>query len=612
MSRQLTLEKLKELWPQRAEIFNKKEAQDIVNRFDFVDKLIDEILSPKNKVTIYNEQVWIGDKEVRIKNDKSQSSPSLNYFGPAEDDILPKDDPKKGISILAEKIPDFKDLIWKTATLLGGYDENTGREMRAEYRIVSTTGKGKENGSLNSERINKWRSSHLATNNYFFRVMEAIQNIHSGNFDIEDHNIVLLHSTQEKNEETQKDWLKTRFPLKFFFMWAKKDKVLHPVSLMAYRNLTNQDDENLQFEHVNSEYSDFISKWENYSKKFFHKVLGDENPEPDKISELSKLISIMTLSKPDTKNIYELLETGNKAVILYGPPGTGKTFKAEQVAKELLTKNEELSDEELEKCRFSYWEKPDYSNGYYELIQFHPNYTYEDFIGGIQPKLNENEGTVSYELKEGIFKQVCDWAKENSDLKFIVIIDEINRADLSAIFGELMYALEKRGNPLNIPHFEKEFTIPKNVYVIGTMNNLDKSLVTFDLALRRRFGFFKMEPEMSSLANQELLGGKIEENQLNKFIERCEDINSQICKELKLSEEYKIGHAYFGKIKDFLPDLTEKEEPDAKITTWELEKLWNYHLKPLLEEYLGSEVDEAGIKEKLEILETEFTKSLED
>ena len=226
---------------------------------------------------------------------------------------------------------------------------------------------------------------------------------------------------------------------------------------------------------------------------------------------------------------------------------------------------------------------------------------------------------ISYIRKNGIFKSFCEKAKtfydpeknENEQKKFIFIIDEINRADLSSVFGELLYALEYRNENINIPNFDEPFCIPPNIYLIGTMNNVDKSLVTFDLALRRRFGFFKVMPNLKVISNI-LKDYNINDEILTKYIERCKWLNEQLCNSndqlgLGLGEDYQIGQAYFGKIKDFLIKRTENQ---AEITSIELEKLWIYHIQPLLEEYLGARLEDDNILESLKKLRDSFVKKL--
>ena len=292
-----------------------------------------------------------------------------------------------------------------------------------------------------------------------------------------------------------------------------------------------------------------------------------------------------------------------------------------QVVRELFNIDSSIKDEQVEN-EYLFSKKNNSSNfkGYYEIIQFHPNYTYEDFIGGIFPKLDKSE--VSYELREGVFKKFCDEANKNinKEKKYIFIIDEINRAELSAVFGELLFALEYRGKHITLPHFDNSFTIPENVYIIGTMNNVDKSLVTFDLALRRRFGFFKLMPNLNVIFD--VLGDKISEESIEAFVENCKILNIFISKSktqlddhekeliksheelfIELGDDKQIGQAYYFKIQDFIPKVPKNK---INLTSYEYEKLWVYHLEPLLEEYLGMSIEDDGIQNKLNKLKTFF------
>ena len=187
---------------------------------------------------------------------------------------------------------------------------------------------------------------------------------------------------------------------------------------------------------------------------------------------------------------------------------------------------------------------------------------------------------------------------------------------MSAVFGELMYALEYRNEEITIPNFKEEFTIPDNVYIIGTMNSIDKSLVTFDLALRRRFSFYKVMPQIPVL-NTILAAYQISQKSLSTFLSHCLKLNAQISgvnedgdsnadkNALMLGEDYQIGQAYFAKIKDFLEtDLPSDNKQDIRPD--HMQKLWSYHLLPLLEEYLGNQVEDADIKKKLKEIEKQF------
>ena len=187
---------------------------------------------------------------------------------------------------------------------------------------------------------------------------------------------------------------------------------------------------------------------------------------------------------------------------------------------------------------------------------------------------------------------------------------------MSAVFGELMYALEYRNEKITIPNFKEEFTIPDNVYIIGTMNSIDKSLVTFDLALRRRFSFYKVMPQIPVL-NTILAAYQISQKSLSTFLSHCLKLNAQISgvnedgdsnaddNALMLGEDYQIGQAYFAKIKDFLEtDSSSSKKQDIRPD--HMQKLWSYHLLPLLEEYLGNQVEDADIKKKLKEIEKQF------
>jgi 5-methylcytosine-specific restriction endonuclease McrBC GTP-binding regulatory subunit McrB len=216
---------------------------------------------------------------------------------------------------------------------------------------------------------------------------------------------------------------------------------------------------------------------------------------------------------------------------------------------------------------------------------------------------------LSYTKTEGIFKRFCDAARANPKHPFAFIIDEINRADLSSVFGELMYGLEYRDQPVSTIHFGP-FSIPKNVYIIGTMNTTDKSLVTFDLALRRRFLFMKLGPDLNTLYSWNA-GDKapFPEEELNAFISCAESLNRALIapEGLGLPEDYAIGQAYFMKIRDFCP----AEVGEARqISEFACERLWDYHLEPLIEEYLGAETK--AFRTKLAELRKQFTKQEQD
>ncbi len=596
----ITKDKLKLLW-------NKKKNIDGNN--DYI-KRVEDILKAL---------------EIDQLDEIPESEHNKVFFGPACDGITEGQDSgggKKSIENMKNKFDKYYNKqINAICTIVGA------PERYKDFRVFS-------NASENSD----WETSNLSvgintpdnyfiSNNYFYNIAKFIkQSKNKSEFDkivgTEDENQLPLvvgwnDEASQENIDRQKIILKKKFVTKYLWMLGNKEDILTIFSLQSFYNLQQSGIFNeFGFEFSpDSNFDDFTNQWKEFSKKILEELNIYDN---DKKLEFSKWLFLLSFSMSDIKNISDSLETGNQAVILWGPPGTGKTYESEEVVKELLKIN---VDENIEDYLFSNNEIND--KGYYEIIQFHPNYTYQDFIGGIAPSLGNKttSDTISYELREGIFKRFCDKANEiyekereneENKTKFIFIIDEINRAELSAVFGELLYALEYRGKSINLPYFGK-FTIPSNVYIIGTMNNVDKSLVTFDLALRRRFGFFKLMPKLEVI--NEVLGEKVEKESLNLYYEKCINLNNSIKDTLDLGEDYQIGQAYFLKIKDFLKyeDIEKVEKLDDEnkliITSFELEKLWVYNIEPLLEEYLGMGMDQKELKEKLELLQKEFVEN---
>ncbi len=613
----LTKDKLVALWKRKNEIFGDERNKLIVERFDKINTLFEKMKNIEVNEDELAQKIIVKENE----NVLEIQDVDFSYFGITKDKRDFCRDRTKGVEpvkLMAEELSvnnkSWNIFIQDVGCLLSGFDFcstiNDKYKMRAEYRILSNNKVGyDDNASLTVGGQYQASSSQLSGNNYFFWVVRTINYIREGKFKPKESQLVLSYPKEGKleSDDEQKKMLEVRFPYKFFYMWTHKDDVIHPFSIMAYKKFISQKDEILQYSDdmgMNQPYENFTTRWKDYSQKIVE-LIPQEVRGDNFISELSKLISIIMVNNQDIKNIRDLAETGNKAIILWGPPGTGKTYQAMELVKDMLDipdkDDREESETEMKKYRFP---KID-SSGSFDVVQFHPNYSYEDFVGGISPKLNGE--TLNYFLKVGRFKKFCDEASkdENKGKKFIFIIDEINRADLSAVFGELLYALEYRDKPVSIPNFKEQFVIPSNVYIIGTMNNVDKSLVSFDLALRRRFGFFKVMPNLNLL--ESLLADLIDEDKLSEYIKRCKELNEKILNknEFGLGEDYQIGHAYFLKIKDFLP----KTKP-ADLTTFELEKLWAYHIEPLLEEYLGNKIEDDNIKNKIESLKKNFTQEI--
>ena len=234
------------------------------------------------------------------------------------------------------------------------------------------------------------------------------------------------------------------------------------------------------------------------------------------------------------------LMTRKRNVILLGAPGVGKTFAAKRLAYSMMG----VMDSSRVKT-----------------VQFHQSYTYEDFIEGFRPSVN---GT-GFEIKKGVFYNFCMKAENDSENDYFFIIDEINRGNLSKIFGELFTLIEadKRGKrKMELLYSSDNFSVPQNVYIIGMMNTADRSLAMIDYALRRRFAFFEMKPAFESEGFREYQYG-LENDKFNKLIDCVINLNQKIADDDSLGEGFCIGHSYFCDIEEIkentLTDIVEFE-----------------------------------------------------
>ncbi|MCC0682613.1 AAA family ATPase [Clostridioides sp. ES-S-0005-03] len=284
----------------------------------------------------------------------------------------------------------------------------------------------------------------------------------------------------------------------------------------------------------------------------------------------------------------------DKNTILYGPPGTGKTYNiAKYVVRIIEGKTEsEINTEEYKDIidRFNRYKV----DGHAIFTTFHQSYSYEEFIEGIKPVIknkeennNEPNSDISYTVEDGIFKEFCSKAsKDEQQNNYVFIIDEINRGNMSKIFGELITLIENKKRigseeamTLKLPYSKSEFGVPKNIYILGTMNTADRSIALLDTALRRRFEFIEMMPDVNIL-NQLNNGTDIEINSSGKVINVCEiirTINKRI--EVLYDREHTIGHAYFI-------ELVKKE-----ATLEDLERTLKKKIIPLLQEYFYDDYD---------------------
>jgi 5-methylcytosine-specific restriction protein B len=253
-------------------------------------------------------------------------------------------------------------------------------------------------------------------------------------------------------------------------------------------------------------------------------------------------------------------------VILYGPPGTGKTYWAERAAKEIAALHafgrayDGLSPEQ----RQDVWAPR--GGGLVRICTFHPSYGYEDFLEGHRPETVE--GQLTFELRNGLFKRLCQDAQRQSDRRYYLIIDEINRGDVPRIFGELLTVLEwsKRSWPIILPLSGQSFSVPANVYLIGTMNTADRSIALLDTALRRRFAFIELMPDSTTLGGA-VVGGIPLGPWLDSLNRRIRETIGRDARNLQL------GHSYLLRDGVPLPTLSA------------LRRVLAEDVLPLLEEY---------------------------
>ncbi len=296
---------------------------------------------------------------------------------------------------------------------------------------------------------------------------------------------------------------------------------------------------------------------------FIMDIIRDDNPLKQADAPIQKYTKENFLNKVYmTEERYDVLEAllrNKKNLILQGAPGVGKTFTAKKLAYAMMG---EMDDSRI------------------EMVQFHQNYSYEDFIMGYRP-----DGT-DFKLTDGIFYRFCQTAANHPDKEFFFIIDEINRGNMSKIFGELLMLIEKdyRGTKATLAYSGMPFSVPENLFIIGMMNTADRSLAMIDYALRRRFSFFEIEPGFNSEGFTKYQNGFANET-FNALIDQIKALNKEITDDKSLGRGFQIGHSYFcGREEtgctdewmrsvvefDILPMLGEYwfDEPD-KLSRWE-------------------------------------------
>ncbi len=282
---------------------------------------------------------------------------------------------------------------------------------------------------------------------------------------------------------------------------------------------------------------------------FILDLIRDENPisaSETTIEKYSKekFLDEVYMSEDRYEGLVEVLRN-KKNVILQGAPGVGKTFTAKRLAYSIM---KEKDDSRI------------------EFVQFHQNYSYEDFVMGYKPSED------GFKLKHGIFYRFCKNAENHPDKDYFFIIDEINRGNLSKIFGELLMLIENdyRGTGVTLAYDGLSFSVPKNLYIIGMMNTADRSLALIDYALRRRFSFYEIEPGFGSegFINYQK---KLCNETFDELINKISELNEEIKKDRTLGKGFCIGHSYF----------CDKEE----CTDEWMKSVVEYDIIPMLSEY---------------------------
>lgn len=292
-------------------------------------------------------------------------------------------------------------------------------------------------------------------------------------------------------------------------------------------------------------YTDYVSQL-----NALYEDEADDVSEPDEIvyPEYSpeNFLEEVYMDGESYDTLVELIRV-KKNVILQGAPGVGKTFAAKRLAYSMMG------------CK---------DQNRVMMVQFHQSYTYEDFIEGFRPS-SVGDG---FEIKKGSFYNFCKKAADDLDNEYFFIIDEINRGNLSKIFGELFMLIEsdKRGNALQLLYSDEKFFVPANVNIIGMMNTADRSLAMLDYALRRRFAFFEIKPGFDSDGFKKYRMN-LNNEKFNRLIECVQSLNAVIKADDSLGEGFCIGHSYFCNLKT--------------ITDKALSNIVEYEMVPLLKEY---------------------------
>ncbi len=429
----------------------------------------------------------------------------------------------------ADFVKDSRPQIWKIShgTDATGVKKDL-REKFAERQVVAVNGVTE---SMASSKISQGKmfTAHIKKGDYFylcygnsiqllgqFTSDEAVPNKEIGGTWYEREYQVLAKSknTSAFKNETKK-WWTPNFNSTCISVSEEEQLLFEKLILKPYFGMTLED---LFYPKIDEPI------YEKYSKQdFLNEVYMSE-------AKYDEIVAVL-------KN--------KKNIILQGAPGVGKTFAANRLAYSIM------GQKDKERVEF---------------VQFHQNYTYEDFIMGYKPS---GEG---FSLKTGVFHEFCTKAANQPNKDFFFIIDEINRGNMSKIFGELLMLIESdyRGEKISLAYDERPFSVPRNLYIIGMMNTADRSLAMIDYALRRRFSFVEISPAYDSKGFKKYQEGLANET-FDKLIDTIRELNRDISTDGSLGRGFSIGHSYVCNWKECTP---------AKLTS-----VVEYDILPMLEEY---------------------------
>ena len=291
---------------------------------------------------------------------------------------------------------------------------------------------------------------------------------------------------------------------------------------------------------------------------------GNDEFLPETLEALAEQVYLPVGFLEDIKYLIE----EKKQVIFQGPPGTGKTFVARALAKFLAGGVQD----------------------HVTLVQFHPSYAYEDFVEGIRPVV-DGQGT-NFQFRDGALKQIAKRAQDNEEKTFVLVIDEINRGNLGKVFGELYFLLEYRDSKIRLQYSDEEFSLPNNLYVIGTMNTADRSIALVDLALRRRFYFKDFHPDEEPVKN--VLRHWLQKN--NPAMEWVADLVAAANEKMADDRHAAIGPSYFMQ---------------AGLDIAAVKRIWDHSVLPYIEERFFGDQDQLDGFHLSKLMPTRFPVSPE-